>query len=115
MPRPILLLGFWLAGPALAGEAWLALDGAAIGPAVAARHLVFADGATRQFNPDGSAHREGAGAGAGRWRVVRDRLCEFWFSQGRWDCHGVERSADGLSLRFSTEDGSAVIGRYDDL
>lgn len=105
----------FLSGFALADDGWVTLAGDEIGPALSARHLVYDGGATQQFNADGSTDYESGRPSHGSWRVEGERYCSVWPPSDRWACYRVERSADGLALRFVAEDGSASVGRYDDL
>lgn len=111
----ILALGLLTAAPACGEDGWIPLDGAGIGKALSARHLAYEGGATQQFNADGSTDYESARTSHGSWRVEGDRYCSTWPPSDRWACYRVERSTDGLSLRFIAGDGSAAVGRYDDL
>lgn len=111
----ILAVCLAVAGPVLAGEGWTVLTGADIGAALTARHLAYEGGATQQFNADGSTDYDSGSVSHGRWRVEGDLYCSVWPPSDRWACYGVERSADGLDLRFVAGDGSVTVGRYDDL
>lgn len=103
------------AGAALAEDGWQPLDGSEIAAALAARHLVFDGGATQQFDQDGSTTFGAGSPSHGRWRVEGDLYCSVWPPSDLWTCYRVERSADGLDLRFTATDGSRSVGRYDDL
>ncbi|HQY43979.1 MAG TPA: hypothetical protein PK450_07340 [Paracoccaceae bacterium] len=115
------ILPICLAAPLLlavgagAEEGWSRLAGADITLALTARHLVYEDGATQQFNADGGTVYDAGRPSQGRWRVEGEEYCSLWPPSDRWSCYGVERSSDGLALRFVTQDGSASVGRYDDL
>jgi hypothetical protein len=47
--------------------------------------------------------------------VQGDLYCSVWPPSDRWDCHDVARSARGLDIRFTGDDGSVTVGRYVDL
>lgn len=94
---------------AAAGD-WRALDGPAIRTALTARVLSYPDGTLQDFFADGRTLR---GDAWGMWRVEGARLCTVFPPGTDWTCADV--SARGLDLRFTGDEGAAVIGRYVDL
>lgn len=115
MRRILALATILVAGAARAEEGWQPLSGPQITAALAARHLVYDGGATQQFDQDGSTTYDAGSPSLGRWRVEGDRYCSVWPPSDLWACYAVDRSADGLDLRFTAGDGSSSVGRYDDL
>jgi hypothetical protein len=47
--------------------------------------------------------------------VQGDLYCSVWPPSDRWDCYDIARSARGLDIRFTGDDGSVTVGRYVDL
>ncbi len=115
MKLSVIALAAFLPFAAQADEGWVALKGADVAKALTARHLAYDGGATQGFGADGSTDYQAGSPSHGSWRVEGDRYCSVWPPSDHWACYGVERSADGLSLRFVAEDGSASVGHYDDL
>ncbi len=95
--------------PALA-EGWERLDGPGITAALAARVLGYPDGTRQDFFTDG---RTLYGESFGRWDVREDRYCPIWPPSDRWTCCAVDRNR--LDIRFTTDDGTATVGRHADL
>ena len=93
-------------------EDWQPLDAPAI---TLARTVAFKDGATQQFNTDGSTIYTTTHPNTGAWRVERNQYCSQWPPSDRWSCYDVVISADGLDLRFTAGNGSESVGRYVDL
>lgn len=103
------------AGMATAGE-WEPLAGEGLRAALVARTLGYPDGATQGFAADGTTRHEAGGrSSTGRWRIEGDRYCSAWPPGESWACYAVERSANGLDLRFTGESGDRTTGRYIDL
>ena len=100
-----------LACPA-AAEDWVALSGPEITQALTARVLGYPDGTLQDFRAGGQTI---AGTSEGHWRVRGDLYCAVWPPSERWSCHEVARSARGLDIRFTENDGSVTVGRYVDL
>ena len=100
-----------LACPA-AAEDWVALTGPEITQALTSRVLGYPDGTLQDFKSGGQTI---AGSGEGRWRVQGDLYCSVWPPSDRWSCYGVARSAGGLDISFTGDDGSVTVGRYVDL
>jgi hypothetical protein len=95
-----------------AAEDWIALTGPEITQALTARVLGYPDGTLQDFKDGGQTI---AGAATGRWTVQGDLYCSVWPPSDRWDCYDVARSARGLDIRFTGDDGSVTVGRYVDL
>ncbi len=104
-----------LVGPAAAGEGWTRLTGADVAAALTARTLTYDDGATQDFRADGGTTYTSGSPSLGHWRVEGDRYCSQWPPSESWACYDLDRSADGLDLRFVAGDGSSSAGRYTDL
>ena len=104
-----------VAGSAMAGDGWTRLKGAEVTAALAARSVLYADGASQDFRADGGTTYTKDRPTLGQWRVQGDNYCSVWPPSDRWVCYSVERSADGLSVRFIAADGGATTGRYNDL
>ena len=96
-------------------EDWQPLDAPAATLAPTARTVAYDDGATQQFNTDGSTIYTTTNPSAGAWRVERNQYCSQWPPSDRWSCYNVARSEGGLDLRFTAGDGSESVGRYVDL
>ncbi len=103
-----------LGGPALAADGWVVVKGEDVGPALAGHVLAYADGATQSFGTQGDTVYDGGRRQPGNWRIEGDRYCSVWPPSDLWACYGLERSADGMSLRFTADDGSTTEGRYAD-
>lgn len=102
--------------PTLAGaEDWVTLDSAEITAALAARVLAYTEAPSdkpdlQDFFADG---RTLFNDQWGRWDVRDGRYCSTWPPSERWSCFDVARR--GLDIRFTSDEGEAVIGRYVDL
>ncbi len=94
---------------------WQPLDGEAIKTAITARLLTYEDGATQQFNADGTTIYTKDKPTNGQWRVEASQYCSQWPPSDRWSCYDIARSADGLDIRFTAPDASTTTGRYTDL
>jgi hypothetical protein len=94
---------------------WQPLDEATIKDALTARLLAYGDGATQQFNADGSTIYTKHKPSSGQWRTQANQYCSQWPPSDRWTCYDVARSADGLDIRFTASDASTTTGRYTDL
>ena len=94
---------------------WQPLDAIAMKTALTARTLAYDGGATQHFSADGSTTYTTDHASNGAWRVDGLRYCSQWPPSDQWSCYSVDRSGDGLDLRFTAGDGSASVGRYVDL
>jgi hypothetical protein len=104
------LTALLLATPAWA-EDWQPLDGPAIRAALESRSLIYDDGTTQDFRPDG---RTLYGTDSwGTWRVEGNRYCSAWPPSDAWSCYDMAQ--DGLRLKFISGDGSESIGTYNDL
>jgi hypothetical protein len=101
-------------GDAADGD-WLRLTGPDVAAALTARTLAYQDGAVQDFRAGGTTTYTADSPSAGRWRVEGDRYCSQWPPSDRWACYDLDRSADGLDLRFVADDGSSTVGRYADL
>ena len=103
-------------GPTTAtAEDWQPLDAPAITLALTARTLAYKDGATQQFNADGSTIYTTDRDSIGAWRVEGPQYCSQWPPSDRWSCYDMTVSESGLDLRFTASDGSESVGRYVDL
>lgn len=110
MRSALFLIPLLLATPALA-EDWQRLDGPAIRAALESRSLVYEDGTTQDFRPDG---RTLYGTDSwGTWRVDGNRYCSAWPPSDAWACYDMAQ--DGQRLKFLSDDGSETIGTYNDL
>lgn len=115
MRRLIWIMGAAAALPGMAlAEDWQKLDSATIMTALTARTLTYDAGATQVFNKDGSTLYTTDRPSTGAWRVEADRYCSQWPPSDRWTCYDIDRSPDGLSLRFTTKSGEGTIGVYTD-
>ena len=107
------------AAPLLATTAkaddWQPLDAVSIKTALAARKVTYKDGATQQFNADGSTTYTANRPSKGRWRIDGPQYCSQWPPSDQWSCYDVAISGAGLDLRFTAADGSESVGRYVDL
>lgn len=110
MRSAVFLTTLLLATPALA-EKWKPIDGPAIRQALESRTLIYEDGTTQDFRPDGKT-LYGKDSWGG-WRVEGDRYCSVWPPSDRWACYDMAQ--DGLRLKFIADDGSETIGTYGDL
>ena len=88
------------AGPACA-ESWQVLAADQIAPALIARTLSYAGGATQGFAADGATAYDAGEISYGHWRVQGDQYCSNWPPSDRWDCFAVAVEARGLDLRFT--------------
>ena len=100
-----------LACPA-AAEDWVALSGPEITQALTSRVLGYPDGTLQDFKAGGQTI---AGQAEGRWQVQGALYCPVWPPSERRSCFDVARSARGLDIRFTGNDGSVTVGRYVDL
>ena len=114
MTRLLSVILLALALPASADEAWTTLKGADVGAALSGHKLTYDGGATQTFAADGSTLYTSGQPSSGRWRVDGDQYCSVWPPSETWACYGLDRSADGKSLRFVAADGSATAGVYAD-
>jgi hypothetical protein len=105
----------FIAGAALAGDGWTRLTGAEVSEALAARSVIYEDGSDQDFRADGGTTYTTDTQSLGHWEVRGDDYCSVWPPSDRWACYAVERSADGLDIRFVAADGGATTGRYNDL
>ena len=96
-------------------ESWRALDAVEIRQALVARTVAYAEGATQQFNADGSTVYSAASASSGKWRVTGPQYCSLWPPSDKWSCYDVSLGANGLDLRFTSAPGGETVGRYIDL
>lgn len=94
---------------------WQSLDAPAIKAALTARLLIYTDGATQQFNADGSTTYTTTRMSYGTWRIEANQYCSQWPPSDRWSCYDMAVSESGLDLRFRAGDGSESVGRYVDL
>lgn len=102
--------------PSLAlAQNWQAPDAPAIALALTARTVAYADGATQQFNADGSTIYTTTNPSIGKWRVTGLQYCSLWPPSDKWSCFDVALSANGLDLRFTSSEGGETVGRYIDL
>jgi hypothetical protein len=104
-----------IAGSAIAGDGWTRLTGAEVTAALTARSVAYEGGASQDFRADGGTTYTKDSPTLGHWRVQGAEYCSVWPPSDRWACYSVERSADGLDIRFVAQDGSATTGRYNDL
>ena len=79
-------------------EDWQRLDGDAIGLALTAGHLTYANGAWQEFRPSGRTLYNAGEDSWGYWRVVGDQYCSQWPPSNLWACYDIEMA--GKSLRF---------------
>ncbi|MCX7888167.1 MAG: hypothetical protein N2422_00365 [Rhodobacteraceae bacterium] len=104
------------AAPAATEGGWTRLTTPEIADALVARTIAFDNGATQEFRADGTTtYDSGSGPSAGKWRASDDEYCSIWPPSEDWVCFDVERSADGLDLRFTSTGGGFSVGRYIDL
>ena len=96
-------------------ENWQPLDAPAITQALTARILAYKDGATQQFNADGSTVYTTDHESTGAWRVDGPQFCSEWPPSDKWSCYDMAVREGGLDLRFTAGDGSESVGRYVDL
>ncbi len=96
-------------------ENWHPLDAPAIAQALTARVVAYKDGATQQFNADGSTTYTTTHPSHGAWRVTGPQYCSQWPPSDKWSCYDMAVSENGLDLRFTAGDGSESVGRYIDL
>ncbi len=109
-----LLLGFIMvfALPAQVFAAdWTPLRGAEIAVALDGRGLDY-DGANQRFFASGRTLYNAGEDSWGYWRVNGDKYCSQWPPGQVWDCYRLERSLDGLSLRFLDPEGRPFVGKY---
>jgi hypothetical protein len=99
-----------IAGPAIAGD-WVALDGEGIEAALNARSVQY-DNATQDFRTSGRTLFDNGRPSWGYWAVRGDQYCSQWPPADGWVCYNVELAADGAAVRFVSETGYAVEGRY---
>jgi hypothetical protein len=104
-----------IAGSAGAEQGWARLKGAEAKLALSARSVIYEDGSSQDFRADGGTTYTADAPTLGHWEVRGDEYCSVWPPSDRWACYGLERSADGLDIRFVAADGSATAGRYNDL
>ncbi len=104
-----------IAGSAMAEDGWTRLAAAEISAALSARSVIYADGSSQDFRADGGTTYTADAPTLGHWEVRGDEYCSVWPPSDRWACYGVERSRDGLDIRFVAADGGATTGRYNDL
>ncbi len=112
--RQLMFILACLPSMALAQD-WQPIDEAALKDALTARLLAYGDGATQQFNADGSTFYTKDKPTNGQWRIEANQYCSQWPPSDRWTCYDVARSADGLNIRFTAPDASTTTGRYIDL
>jgi hypothetical protein len=95
-------------------EDWRVLDDAGIAAALAARVVMYEDGATQNFFQDGrTLYQAGFGESWGTWWVDGGQYCSTWPPSEVPACYGVEML--GLDLRFTGKGGDVSVGRYQDL
>jgi hypothetical protein len=104
-----------IAGSALAGDGWTRLTGPEVAQALSARSVIYEDGSSQDFRVDGGTTYTKDSPTLGHWRVQGEDYCSVWPPSDRWVCYGVDRSADGLDIRFVAADGGATTARYNDL
>jgi len=85
--------------------------------AVTAAELVYDDGSTQVFDPDGTTtYVERGRPTAGEWYVdEQGRFCSFWPPSYRacYDLEWVLESGEPVGVSFrSTDQGSTFVGRY---
>jgi hypothetical protein len=114
MLAPVALAPMILAATAQTQD-WQPLDEAALKDALTARLMAYEDGATQQFNADGTTVYTKDKPSNGQWRIEANQYCSQWPPSDRWTCYDVARSADGLNIRFTAPDASTTTGRYTDL
>jgi hypothetical protein len=108
--------GTLLGTTAIAEEGWTRLVTGDILDALTARSVVFDNGAMQDFKADGTTlYDSGVGPSRGKWRASDDEYCSLWPPSEEWVCFNVERSADGLDLRFTATGGGYSVARYNDL
>jgi hypothetical protein len=90
---------------------WIALNGVEIALALNGRGLDY-DGANQRFYVSGRTLYNAGEDSWGYWRVNGDAYCSQWPPGQVWDCYRLERSADGLTLRFLDPEGRPFIGKY---
>jgi hypothetical protein len=88
-----------------------------IASALTARSIVYDDGATQTFEPDGgTTYVEHERRSHGEWYVDGGgRFCSFWPPSYRacYDLHWIVENGGVVGLRFSERDrGSVFLGRY---
>jgi hypothetical protein len=94
---------------------WVRLRGGDIAEALAARSMIFDNGATQDFSADGRTRYGRTSKQEGRWDVADDQYCSVWPPSETRDCYDLERSADGTQVRFTSVRGGYSIGTYTDL
>lgn len=109
-----LLAALLCANGAVADE-WKPLKGPEITMALTARVLQYNDNAQQDFFVDGRTLYQTRDSSWGRWRVEHDQYCSIWPPAGTWVCYKVSISADGISVRFTDQQGSNSDGKYIDL
>ncbi|THD84389.1 hypothetical protein E7811_01140 [Aliigemmobacter aestuarii] len=113
MRRLVWLLALF---PLAAGAGgWERLDGPGIETALRSRAVQYPDGRVQDFLADGRTLMWTGQSAAGLWRVEAGQCCLLWPPETDWDCHVVDRSENGLDLRFTGPSGAVRIGRYTDL
>ncbi len=101
-----------LSAGALADDVWQPLAGDAARAALSGHTLAYANGATQSFSANGDTAYDSGHLQPGRWRIDAGKYCSLWPPSGAWACYRFEQSADGLSVRFTSDDGSATEGRF---
>lgn len=102
-----------LALPASAND-WAKLDDNGIISALTARTVQY-ETATQDFRASGKTLYDAGSPSWGNWRASNDQYCSEWPPTGGWTCYDLERSTDGLRVRFVDANGGATVGRYIDL
>ncbi|MGB3147931.1 MAG: hypothetical protein WBA91_09280 [Paracoccaceae bacterium] len=100
------------AGICRAEEVWQALSGDAATEALSGRSLVYPNGIQQTFFFDGRTTYDSGHLETGRWRIDGAQYCSQWPPSDIWTCYGLERSADGTSVRFTAPGGEITIGKY---
>jgi hypothetical protein len=106
------LLAMTAAATLAEGAGWQRLTAPEIEEALAGRELIYDNAATQTFAAGGDTVYDAGTPSRGSWRVSDDQYCSVWPPSDRWDCYRVERSQDGVVLRFVSDRGGETLGRY---
>jgi hypothetical protein len=105
-----MLVSISYAASALAQE-WIALDGAEITTALTDRNVTYGD-ATQKFYASGRTLYNAGEDSWGYWRVEGNQYCSQWPPGESWDCYRLEKTADGVKIRFLDPENRPFVGIY---
>lgn len=93
---------------------WELLNGKQIHAVLAGSSMVFPeeDGATQDFESDGSTVWVHGAPTFGKWKVSDTQYCSVWPPSTAWVCYNVSINAERSTVRFIGESGKIYEGIF---